>query len=104
QQLEQRLGQVQGRVDDLNDQLNAMMTQNDWDAGRAYAAGDVVFHAGKMYRAKKAAPAGTPVADSEYWQLIGDFASIAGALSALAVSVQEITVRVEQTEQGLEVE
>lgn len=104
QRLEQHIGQVQGRVDELNNQLDALMTQNDWDVGRAYATGDVVFYVGKMYRAKQPVPAGVAVADSAYWELIGDFASITGALSVLAVNVREVTTRVEQAEHGLEIE
>lgn len=89
--LNKQVGQINGQVQDL---LNA----DEWNVGATYAVGTVVFADGKMYRAKKAVPAGKPVSDKAYWELIGDYASITDGLAALAIQSQETITRVENAE------
>ncbi|WP_321289227.1 DUF1983 domain-containing protein [Alcaligenes phenolicus] len=92
------LGELNGRVDEINGQVQELLSAGEWDPAVAYAVGTVVFADGKMYRAKKAVPAGTPVSDAAHWELIGDYASIADGLAALAVQAQETISRVENAE------
>ncbi|ULH08585.1 TipJ family phage tail tip protein [Alcaligenes faecalis] len=92
------LGELNGRVDQINGQVQELLNAGEWDPAAAYAVGTVVFADGKMYRAKKAVPAGTPVSDAAHWELIGDYASIADGLAALAVQAQETISRVENAE------
>ncbi|HRO20810.1 TipJ family phage tail tip protein [Alcaligenes phenolicus] len=89
--LNKQVGQINGQVQDL-------LKADEWDVGATYAVGTVVFADGKMYRAKKAVPAGKPVSDKVHWELIGDYASITDGLAALAVQSQETISRVEQAE------
>ncbi|WP_454005029.1 host specificity factor TipJ family phage tail protein [Alcaligenes sp. Marseille-Q7550] len=92
------LGELNGRVDEINGQVQELLSAGEWDPAAAYAVGTVVFADGKMYRAKQAVPAGTPVSDAAHWELIGDYASIADGLAALAVQAQETISRVDQAE------
>lgn len=92
------LGELNQRVDEVNGQVQELLNANEWDATAIYAKGAVVFFDGKMYRAKKAVPAGKPVTDAAYWELIGDYASITDGLAALAIQSQETISRVEQAE------
>lgn len=92
------LGELNQRVDEVNSQVEELLNANEWDAAAAYAVGAVVFADGKMYRAKKAVPAGKPVTDAAYWELIGDYASITDGLAALAIQSQETITRVENAE------
>ncbi|WP_394064537.1 phage tail protein [Alcaligenes sp. WGS1538] len=92
------LGELNGRVDEINGQVQELLSAGEWDPAAAYAVGTVVFADGKMYRAKKAVPAGTPVSDAAHWELIGDYASITDGLAALAVQAQETISRVDQAE------
>lgn len=92
------LGELNQRVDEVNDQVQELLLADKWDSKKAYAAGAVVFANDKMYRAKKAVPAGKKITDAAYWGLIGDFASITDGLAALAVQSQETISRVESAE------
>ncbi|QTC00241.1 DUF1983 domain-containing protein [Alcaligenes sp. SORT26] len=92
------LGELNQRVDEVNGQVQELLLADKWDSKKAYAAGAVVFANDKMYRAKKAVPAGKKITDAAYWVLIGDFASITDGLAALAVQSQETISRVENAE------
>lgn len=92
------LGELNQRVDEVNGQVQELLLADKWDLKKAYAAGSVVFANDKMYRAKKAVPAGKKITDAAYWVLIGDFASITDGLAALAVQSQETISRVESAE------
>ncbi|WP_052159185.1 phage tail protein [Alcaligenes faecalis] len=92
------LGELNQRVDEVNGQVQELLLADKWDSKKAYAAGSVVFANDKMYRAKKAVPAGKKITDAAYWVLIGDFASITDGLAALAVQSQETISRVESAE------
>ena len=92
------LGELNQRVDEVNGQVQELLLADKWDSKKAYAAGSVVFANDKMYRAKKAVPAGKKITDAAYWGLIGDFASITDGLGALAVQSQETISRVESAE------
>lgn len=96
------LGELNGRVDEINGQVQELLSAGEWDPAAAYAVGTVVFADGKMYRSKKAVPAGTPVSDAAHWELIGDYASIADGLAALAVQAQETITRVDQAEDRIQ--
>ncbi|USY23940.1 phage tail protein [Alcaligenes sp. 1735tsa3] len=97
------LGELNQRVDEVNDQVAELLNANEWSPSAVYAKGTVVFADGKMYRAKKAVPAGKPVSDAAYWELIGDYASITDGLAALAIQSQETISRVEQAEGRIQV-
>ncbi|MCX5472703.1 phage tail protein [Alcaligenes sp. A-TC2] len=92
------LGELNQRVDEVNGQVQELLLADKWDSKKAYAAGSVVFANDKMYRAKKAVPAGKKITDEAYWVLIGDFASITDGLAALALQSQETISRVENAE------
>lgn len=96
--LTRELGELNQRVDEVNGQVQELLLADKWDSKKAYAAGSVVFANDKMYRAKKAVPAGKKITDAAYWVLIGDFASITDGLAALAVQSQETISRVESAE------
>lgn len=92
------LGELNQRVDEVNGQVQELLLADKWDSKKTYAVGAVVFANDKMYRAKKAVPAGKKITDAAYWVLIGDFASITDGLAALAVQSQETISRVESAE------
>ncbi len=92
------LNQLDQRVAEINAQVDELLGAAEWDAAQSYAVGTVVFADGKMYRAKQAVPAGTPVTSAEHWGLIGDYASISDGLIALAIQAQETLTRVEEAE------
>lgn len=92
------LGELNQRVDEVNSQVEELLSAGEWNVGDAYAVGAVVFADGKMYRAKNAVPAGTPITSAAHWELIGDYASITDGLAALAIQSQETISRVENAE------
>jgi predicted phage tail protein/uncharacterized protein YoxC len=92
------LGELNQRVDEVNSQVEELLSAGEWNVGDAYAVGTVVFADGKMYRAKNAVPAGTPITSTAHWELIGDYASITDGLVALAIQSQETISRVENAE------
>lgn len=92
------LGELNQRVDEVNSQVEELLSAGEWNVSDAYAVGTVVFADGKMYRAKNAVPAGTPITSAAHWELIGDYASITDGLAALAIQSQETISRVENAE------
>ncbi|MCH1881226.1 DUF1983 domain-containing protein [Alcaligenes ammonioxydans] len=92
------LGELNQRVDEVNSQVEELLSAGEWNVSDAYAVGTVVFADGKMYRAKIAVPAGTPITSTAHWELIGDYASITDGLVALAIQSQETISRVENAE------
>lgn len=92
------LGELNQRVDEVNSQVEELLNAGEWNVSDAYAVGTVVFADGKMYRAKIAVPAGTPITSTAHWELIGDYASITDGLAALAIQSQDTISRVENAE------
>lgn len=92
------LGELNQRVDEVNEQVQELLSAGEWNVSDAYAVGTVVFADGKMYRAKTAVPAGTPITSTAHWELIGDYASITDGLAALAIQSQQTISRVENAE------
>ena len=94
-----RADQLRDDIDATMAQLNDILGAEEWDAGTAYAEGDLVQFDGKLYRALQAVAAGTPVTDGAYWELLGDYASlgdaVAAALSQLSAHADELLAHAE---------
>lgn len=94
-----RADQLRDDIDATMAQLNDILGADEWDAGTAYLEGDLVQFDGKLYRAVQDAPAGTPVSDAAYWELLGDYASlgdaVAAALSQLSAHADELQAHAE---------
>lgn len=69
--------------------VNDLIDADEWSGDKAYPAHDAVKRAGKLYRSLKAVPAGTPVSNTEYWELFGNYSGYGEALGAsLRMSTQ----------------
>lgn len=94
-----RADQLRADIDATMAQLNDILGAEEWDVGEAYSEGDMVQHDGKLYRAVQDVPAGTPIADTDYWELLGDYASlgdaVAAALSQLSAHADELQAHAE---------
>ncbi|MDO5625007.1 MAG: hypothetical protein Q4G71_09985 [Pseudomonadota bacterium] len=73
---------MQAQVDVVAAQVADILEADHWQASRAYPAGDLVQHQGGLYRAKQAVPAGVPTSNADYWDHVGDYASLGEAVSA----------------------
>ncbi|MFC3338829.1 host specificity protein J [Paracandidimonas soli] len=83
-------------IPEMQAQIDALQGAEEWDPDETYLAGTVVFSDGSMYRAIQDVPAQTPITDTDYWQHIGDYDSIMGAIAALSLQMQENTQQIEE--------
>ncbi|MCQ9615947.1 DUF1983 domain-containing protein [Paenalcaligenes niemegkensis] len=82
-------------IPEIQAKLDEISGAGQHDPAQPYLSGSVVFDSGKMYRALQDVPADTPITDMAYWQHIGDYASIQGAIAALSLQTQENTQLIE---------
>ncbi|MGQ5267428.1 host specificity factor TipJ family phage tail protein [Xanthomonas arboricola] len=82
--------------------LQALVEAPDW-VDQAWPSGSIVKHDGGLYVAKQDVPAGTAITDTAYWSSIGQYASLAEAVGAIGVAMQQVTTDVQQIEQELEI-
>ena len=69
-------------ADVIGAQVADITGADEWVNNVAYPSGDLVKSDGKLYRAKQNVPAGTPVSNMSYWELIGNYSSLGEAVSA----------------------
>src|SRR5690606_29404821 len=74
---------------DIQAKLDQLEGAEEWDPTQAYLSGSVVFADGKMYRALQDVPEQTPITNQSYWQYIGDYDSVMGAIAALSLQTEE---------------
>lgn len=76
-------------IPDIQAKLDQLEGAEEWDPAQAYLSGSVVFADGKMYRALQDVPEQTPITNQSYWQYIGDYDSVMGAIAALSLQTEE---------------
>ncbi|MEA9605697.1 host specificity factor TipJ family phage tail protein [Xanthomonas campestris pv. plantaginis] len=82
--------------------LQALVEAPEW-VDQAWPAGSIVKHDGGLYVAKQDVPVGTAITDTAFWSYIGQYASLAEAVGAIGVAMQQVTTEVQQFGQELEV-
>ncbi|MGQ5245389.1 host specificity factor TipJ family phage tail protein [Xanthomonas arboricola] len=82
--------------------LQALVEAPEW-MDQAWPSGSIVKHDGGLYVARQDVPVGTAITDTAYWSSIGQYASLAEAVGAIGVAMQQVTTDVQQIEQELEV-
>ncbi|PPT44510.1 hypothetical protein XarbCFBP8132_00405 [Xanthomonas arboricola] len=82
--------------------LQALVDAPEW-VDQAWPSGSIVKHEGGLYVARQDVPVGTAITDTAYWMSIGQYASLAEAVGAIGVAMQQVTTDVQQIEQELEV-
>ncbi|OOW99996.1 hypothetical protein Xgly_03185, partial [Xanthomonas citri pv. glycines] len=82
--------------------LQALVEAPEW-MDQAWPAGSIVKHAGSLYVAKQDVPVGTAITDTAYWSFIGQYASLAEAVGAIGVAMQQVTTDVQQVDQELQI-
>lgn len=81
-----------GVIDGLGAQIGDVMQADEHVQANAYpVGGDLVQSGGKLYRSLQPVPAGIPITDTAYWQLIGDYASLGEAVAATVSRVNVLT-------------
>lgn len=96
-------GSVNARVQALQDQINTLTTAPDYDAGTTYSVGQVVKYGGKLYRAKATTTGNLPT-NTAFWDLVGDFDSLAGVVSAHTLQLSDHESRITVSEGGITAE
>lgn len=86
----------------LEAQLAELTGAPEWDDQTAYLAGQIVKFDGGLYRALQDVSAGTPTSDTDYWEKIGDYASLGELVAALAVQVSDLETAVEEIDGQLQ--
>lgn len=77
-------------------QVGDILEADTWVNTKAYPKGDLVQSGGKLYRALQAVPAGTPLTNTAYWEVLGNYASLGEAVGATAAQVVVNTATIEQ--------
>jgi len=95
QEISAAASQLQQQIQTLQAQIGDVLGAEEYAADQAYAVGDLVVFGEKLYRALQANVGVVPT-DAAYWQLIGDYASIADAVVAQAAQISEASSRITQ--------
>lgn len=95
QEISAAASQLQQQIQTLQAQIGDVLGAEEYAANHAYAMGDLVVFGEKLYRALQANVGVVPT-DVAYWQLIGDYASIADAVVAQAAQISEASSRITQ--------
>uniref|UniRef100_UPI003F7FF75F TipJ family phage tail tip protein n=1 Tax=Xanthomonas sp. 0924 TaxID=2835534 RepID=UPI003F7FF75F len=82
--------------------LEALVNAPEW-VDQAWPDGSIVKHSGALYVARQAVPAGTAITNTAYWTVIGQYASLAEAVGAIGLAMQQVTTDVQQVEQELQI-
>ena len=98
-----RVSGVQAQVDAINAELAEIANLSAYDAGAAYAAGDLVTYAGSLYRALLATTGNLPT-NTGYWEKVGDYASLGEAVAAHAAQLEDHETRVTSAEGAITAE
>lgn len=93
-EMETANSQLQGEIDRIQLQLTEFTSAPVWDPLLSYEKYDVVQWEGKLYSAKGTVIAGVSPANEDFWEKVGDFASLSEAINDLSLRVQASDVRV----------
>ncbi|ACE75760.1 P20 [Xanthomonas phage phiL7] len=74
--------------------LQALVDAQEWSSTQAYTTGQFVKSGGMLYVAKQDVPAGTALTNTAYWSSVGQYASLAEAVGALALQTQQVQTEV----------
>lgn len=94
------VAELQKQAADLAEQaeslagLQALVDAQEWSSTQAYTAGQFVKSNGVLYVAKQDIPAGTELTNADYWASVGQYASLAEAVGALALQTQQVQTEV----------
>ena len=86
---------IQSEIDQLQLQVAEFALAEEWDPLVDYPAGSLVKWQGSLYRANQPVE-GFHVYDELYWAKVGDFDSLTGAISDLALRVQQAEFKVSE--------
>ncbi|GAB1102168.1 MAG: DUF1983 domain-containing protein [Shewanella algae] len=86
---------IESSIDSINQQLAEITGAGPWDNATVYNTGEFVTYDDgtgvSLYRAKQDnIPAGTLPTDTNYWEYVGDYASIGEAVAALTAQMSDV--------------
>lgn len=101
--------ELEGKIDGIEDEIDSILADiadisgiPDFNENESYSVDDLVKWSGGLYRALQNMTAPSPLpSDENFWQKIGDYASLAEAVVANAGALSDLAVRVTLTEDGL---
>jgi hypothetical protein len=96
--LDTQLPAITDELSNIQAQLADIAAAPDYDNGVDYDVGAIVKYDGGLYRMAVDAPAGTLPTDTDYWEKIGDYASIGEAVAALAAQINDTQTEVTAVE------
>ncbi len=102
-----KIPQIQANIDSINQQLADITGAGEWSASTVYNSGEFVTYDDgtgvSLYRAKQDnIPAGTLPTDTNYWEYVGDYASIGEAVAALTAQMTDVQNSVDLIDGKLE--
>lgn len=87
-------------ISTIQTELAALSGTPDYNNATPYALDDIVKYSGGLYRALGATTGNLPT-NTNYWQKIGDYASLGDAVAAHAVQLDDHETRITATTNGL---
>lgn len=76
-------------VDTLQSQINDLSAIAEYDNAKAYVTGELVTYNGFLYKAKSATTGNLPT-NTTYWELLGEYSSLADIVNQNAASIVQI--------------
>lgn len=80
---------IDGAVDALQAQINDLSAIAEYDNAKSYVTGEIVTYNGFLYKAKSATTGNLPT-NTTYWDLLGEYSSLADLVGANAAAIVQI--------------
>lgn len=97
---------LQQEIDVINGVLSDIQSLPAFDSSQTWEEGDLVRFNGELHRARQdmlTTPTPDPT-DTNYWEKVGEYASLGEAVAAHALLISDHSTRVSETEEGLSAE
>lgn len=103
--LDDKAAVLQAEIDTINSVLSDIQALPEFDENEDWDEGDIVRFEGALFRALQnmTDPSPDPT-DTDFWEKIGDYASLGDAVAAHAAILSDHETRIESTEDGLAAE
>ncbi len=95
--LEEQLPAITNELSNIQAQLADIAAAPEYDPLVDYDVNAIVRYGGGLYRMDVNAPAGTLPTDTDFWEKIGDYATLGEAVAALAAQLTDVETRVAAT-------
>jgi predicted phage tail protein len=93
--------QLQARMDSLQAQIGDITGAGEWSSTNTYEVGDLAVYEEKLYSSLAGDNLNHVPTDASWWDLVGNYASLGAAVSAVSAQAESNATRITQAEDAL---